>query len=256
MVDKNAQVEVAVRGLRKHFNGLQVLDGVDLEVHRHEVVVLIGPSGSGKSTLLRCLNLLELPDDGEILWEGIPVDYRQMRPAEVARHRAQMGMVFQLFDLFPHRKVLDNVIEGPVTVCRTPRAEAIEAGMSLLERVGMADKADSWPSELSGGQKQRVAIARALAMHPQVLLLDEVTSALDVEMISGINTLLADLAHGGMTMVVVTHDLTFARNAGDRICFLDSGRIVETGTPEELLDDASSQRVQQFLENFEMVTAP
>ncbi len=240
-------VEIEVRGLEKRFGALQVLSGVDFEVRGHEVVALIGASGSGKSTLLRCLNLLELPDAGAIRWKGEPVDYRRMNPAALSRHRTRMGMVFQHFHLFPHRNALENVIEGPVQVRGEKRSAAIERGRALLEQVGLTEKADAWPSRLSGGQKQRVAIARALAMEPEVLLLDEVTSALDVEMIAGINDLLTGLAEGGMTMVVVTHDLYFARRVAHRICFLDGGRMVESGTPEEVLDRPKSPRLREFL---------
>jgi polar amino acid transport system ATP-binding protein len=244
-------VEIETRGLHKSFGRLKVLDGVDFRVGRHQVHALIGPSGSGKSTFLRCLNLLEYPDGGEILWKGQPVRYRHMRPAQLSRHRTRMGMVFQHFHLFPHRNVLDNVIEGPVQVLGRPVRQARAQGMDLLRQVGLEEKAAAWPSQLSGGQKQRVAIARALAMNPEVLLLDEVTSALDVEMISGINELLTGLAASGMTMVVVTHDLAFARQVADVICFFDQGRIVESGSPEAVLDQPRSPRLVDFLRSFQ-----
>lgn len=240
-------VEIRVEGLCKRFGELVVLDGVDFEVRKHEVVALIGPSGSGKSTLLRCLNLLEFPDDGAIHWKDDPVEYRTMTPNELSRHRRRMGMVFQHFHLFPHRNALQNVVEGPLHVLGEKESEALARGRELLAQVGLADKHDAWPSALSGGQKQRVAIARALAMNPEVLLLDEITSALDVEMISGINELLTGLAEKGMTMVIVTHDLTFARRVADRICFLDGGRIVEAGAPEQILDHPRQERVREFL---------
>lgn len=240
-------VEIETRNLEKSFDRLRVLRGVDFTVHRHEVIALIGPSGSGKSTFLRCLNLLEFPDVGEILWKGAPVAYRRMRPADLSRHRRKMGMVFQHFHLFPHRNVLANVMEGPVHVLGTPLPEAKKQATALLEQVGLEDKAGAWPAQLSGGQKQRVAIARALAMNPEVLLLDEITSALDVEMISGINELLSGLARKGMTMVVVTHDLGFARQVAHRICFCAEGRIVESGTPEKVLDAPESPRLIEFL---------
>jgi polar amino acid transport system ATP-binding protein len=240
-------VEIETRGLQKNFGELRVLDGVDIQVRRHQVLALIGPSGSGKSTLLRCLNLLELPDSGAILWKGHPVDYRRMRPTELSLHRRRMGMVFQHFHLFPHRRVLENVIEGPLQVLGTPARQAREQGMALLAQVGLEEKAGAWPAQLSGGQKQRVAIARALAMNPEVLLLDEVTSALDVEMISGINELLTGLAASGMTMVVVTHDLGFARRVADRLCFCDAGCIVASGTPEAVLDRPETPRLIDFL---------
>jgi polar amino acid transport system ATP-binding protein len=247
----NPLVEIETRDLRKSFGDLTVLDGVDFKVRRHQVHALIGPSGSGKSTFLRCLNLLEYPDAGEIFWKGEPVRYRTMRPSELSRHRTKMGMVFQHFHLFPHRNVLDNVVEGPVQVLGTPTRKAREQGMALLQQVGLEDKAKAWPAQLSGGQKQRVAIARALAMNPEVLLLDEVTSALDVEMISGINELLTGLAEGGMTMVVVTHDLAFARQVADCICFFDQGHIVESGTPERVLEQPDSTRLREFLSSFQ-----
>jgi polar amino acid transport system ATP-binding protein len=240
-------VEIETRNLTKSFGDITVLNGVDFMVLRHQVLALIGPSGSGKSTFLRCLNLLEFPDSGDVLWKGEPVEYRHMRPADLSRHRRKMGMVFQHFHLFPHRNVLENVIEGPVQVLGTPPRKAREQGMDLLEQVGLAEKASAWPAELSGGQKQRVAIARALAMKPEVLLLDEITSALDVEMISGINELLTGLAARGMTMVAVTHDLAFARQVADRICFFDEGRIVESGIPEKILEKPDSSRLIDFL---------
>jgi len=240
-------IEIETRNLQKRFGENKVLRGVDFQVRRHQVVALIGPSGSGKSTFLRCLNLLEMPDDGDILWMGSRVDYRRMRSGELSRHRRNMGMVFQHFHLFPHRNVLANVMEGPVHVLGKPVHEAREQGMALLRQVGLEDKSGAWPSQLSGGQKQRVAIARALAMNPDVLLLDEVTSALDVEMVSGINDLLTGLAATGMTMVVVTHDIGFARLVANRICFFDEGRIAESGTPEALTQQARSPRLLEFL---------
>jgi ABC-type polar amino acid transport system ATPase subunit len=240
-------VEIETRSLGKSFGALEVLRGVDFRVRRHQVIALIGPSGSGKSTFLRCLNLLEFPDSGDILWKGRPVDYRRMRPADLSRHRREMGMVFQHFHLFNHRNVLGNIIEGPVQVLGTPPKKAREQAMALLKQVDLEEKADAWPAQLSGGQKQRVAIARALAMRPEALLLDEVTSALDVEMISGINELLTGLAASGMTMVVVTHDLGFARQVAHRICFFDGGRIVESGTPQEVLETPESPRLVDFL---------
>jgi polar amino acid transport system ATP-binding protein len=247
MNDRGNNVEIEVRGLVKRFDSLLVLDGVDLSVCEDEVVALIGPSGSGKSTLLRCLNLLEFPNDGKIIWEGNPVEYKTMSPSDLARHRTRMGMVFQHFHLFPHRTAIENVIEGPVHVLGKSMGESMELGRELLNQVGLEDKHDAWPSQLSGGQKQRVAIARALAMNPKVLLLDEVTSALDVEMISGINDLLADIAEKGMTMIIVTHDLGFARRVANRICFMDDGIIIESGEPEEFLNNPRSDRLKEFL---------
>lgn len=240
-------IEIKVQNLRKSFGDLTVLDGVDFEVREREVVALFGPSGSGKSTLLRCLNLLELPDSGEIYWEGRPVDYRSMTPKAMGRHRTNMGMVFQHFHLFPHRKVVENVMEGPVQVLKKSPEKSRKEAVELLEQVGLADKRDEWPSRLSGGQKQRVAIARALAMNPRVMLLDEITSALDVEMIAGINELLADIAAKAMTMVVVTHDLGFARKIAHRACFLDEGKLLESGRPNEILDNPRDERLKEFL---------
>jgi polar amino acid transport system ATP-binding protein len=234
-------------GLNKRFGNLHVLKDVDLNVRRREVVALIGPSGSGKSTLLRCLNLLEIPDDGELAWSGQELPYKRMTPTEVCRHRARTGMVFQQFNLFPHRRAVENVMEGPLTVLRLPRRECEARAIELLNRVGLTDKARAWPAQLSGGQKQRVAIARALAMQPEVLLLDEVTSALDVELIAGVNELLAELAREGMTMVVVTHDLEFARRVAHRACFMDEGRIVESGVGDEVIRNPQDPRAREFM---------
>lgn len=238
---------IELRGIHKSFGDLHVLKDVDLSINEHEVVTLIGPSGSGKSTLLRCLNLLEIPEEGELLWQSEAVPFRSMTREQFSAHRARMGMVFQHFHLFPHMRVIDNVIEGPVSVLGTPRSQARAKGLDLLERVGLSDKADAWPAQLSGGQKQRVAIARALAMEPKALLLDEVTSALDVELIAGINELLANLAGEGMTMVVVTHDLNFARSVSKRVCFMDEGRIVESGPTAEVIDSPKQPRAKEFM---------
>ena len=235
------------KGVNKSFGDLHVLKGVDLKIKKHEVVTLIGPSGSGKSTLLRCMNLLEIPEDGELIWKGEALRYREMTPAQINGHRARTGMVFQHFNLFPHRRAIENVMEGPVTVKGVSKGQAREEAFQLLDRVGLADKAEAWPSQLSGGQKQRVAIARALAMNPEVLLLDEVTSALDVELIAGINELLADLASEGMTMVVVTHDISFAKRASNRVCFMDEGRIVERGPTEEVIENPQAERAREFM---------
>lgn len=242
-----SKVDIHVKALHKSFGTNHVLRGVDLEVHGGQVVSLVGPSGSGKSTLLRCLNLLEMPDDGDISWNGTPVHYKDMTPVQLSQHRVRMGMVFQHFNLFPHMTALQNVTEGPVHVLGQSKSDAEDRAMELLESVGLGDKADHWPPQLSGGQKQRVAIARALAMDPQVLLLDEVTSALDVEIVAGINDLLAGLARGGMTMVMVTHDLRFARSVGDQLVFLDQGRIVEQGPPDKLIEEPQSERLNEFL---------
>ncbi len=239
--------EIEAKGLKKSFGSLDVLKGIDVHVDKGEVVSLVGPSGSGKSTFLRCLNLLEMPNGGQIFWDGELVPYETMTPKEVAKHRMRMGMVFQHFNLFGHMRAIENVMEGPVQVLGKSKTEAREEAMQLLGKVGLEDKAEAWPSQLSGGQKQRVAIARALAMNPDVLLLDEVTSALDVEIVSEINELLAQLAQDGMTMVMVTHDLAFAANVGDRLCFFDDGVVVEAGAPKELLANPQTERLQQFL---------
>ena len=242
-----SKVDVIVKGLNKSFGSNHVLRGVDIEIHAGQVLALVGPSGSGKSTFLRCLNLLEMPDSGTIHWNGEDVPYKTMSPLQLSEHRVRMAMVFQHFNLFPHRTAIQNVTEGPVHVLGRSADEAGKQAMELLDRVGLADKADHWPPQLSGGQKQRVAIARALAMDPQVLLLDEVTSALDVEIVAGINGLLAELAKGGMTMVMVTHDLRFARSVGDQLVFMDEGKIVESGTPDALIESPQSPRLNEFL---------
>lgn len=239
-------IQMAVRGLGKSFSTLRVLDGVNLDVERGEVLSLIGPSGSGKSTLLRCLNLLEVPDEGELLWEGQPLDYRGAGENELCRHRTRMGMVFQHFELFGHLNVLDNIIEAPQRVLGLSREEASERAIGLLSRVGLSEKESSWPAQLSGGQKQRGAIARALAMEPAALLLDEVTSALDVEMVAGINALLSELARD-MTMLAVTHDLSFAASVSTRVAFMEGGRLVEIGPPDQVLKAPESQRARAFI---------
>ena len=231
-------------GLVKRYGDLTVLDGVDLEVSQGEVVCVIGPSGSGKSTLLRCLNLLERPtagrvflDDEEITAPGAAVD--QMR--------SRLGMVFQSFNLFPHRTVLDNLTMAPVAVRGAPRAQARERARALLARVGLADKADEHPARLSGGQQQRVAIARALAMDPEAMLFDEVTSALDPELVKDVLDVMRELAEGGMTMIVVTHEMGFAREVGDRMIFMDEGAIVEEGPPARVLAAPREERTRRFL---------
>ncbi|MGK5738784.1 amino acid ABC transporter ATP-binding protein [Micromonospora sp. URMC 103] len=235
---------VAVRGLQKWFGPLHVLKDVDLTVAAGEVVVVVGPSGSGKSTLCRCLNRLEVAGAGSIEIDGEPL------PAEgrkLARLRADVGMVFQSFNLFGHRTVLDNVTLGPLRVRRVSKAAAREEAMALLDRVGIADKADRYPAQLSGGQQQRAAIARALAMRPKVLLFDEPTSALDPEMVNEVLDVMVSLAAEGMTMIVVTHEMGFARRAADRVVFMDDGRILETGTPDEFFAAPRTDRARDFL---------
>lgn len=238
--------QLEVRALSKSFGSLQVLRQVDLQVGRGEVVTLIGPSGSGKSTLLRCLNLLEIPDSGEIRWEGTALAYHTLGAAELSAHRRRVGMVFQHFHLFPHLSVLENVMEGPRQVLDLSLDEARGVALDLLTRVGLEGKRDAFPDQLSGGQKQRVAIARALALEPRALLLDEATSALDIEMVAEVNDLLRELAQR-MTMVVVTHDLNFAAQVSDRVGFMDAGRLLEVGPPEQLLRQPEHPRAQEFL---------
>ena len=235
---------VAMRGVQKHFGSLHVLQDIDLEVARGEVVVVIGPSGSGKSTLCRTINRLETIDEGTIEVDGAPL------PDEgkaLARHRADVGMVFQSFNLFAHKTVLENVTLGPIKVRGIAKADADKQAMALLERVGVDSQAAKLPAQLSGGQQQRVAIARSLAMEPKVMLFDEPTSALDPEMISEVLDTMVDLAKGGMTMVVVTHEMGFARTAADRVVFMADGRIVEENTPIEFFANPSSDRAKDFL---------
>jgi glutamate transport system ATP-binding protein len=239
-----ATAMVSMRKVDKHFGALHVLKGIDLEVAPREVVVVVGPSGSGKSTLCRTINRLETIQSGEILVDGEPL------PAEgaaLARLRADVGMVFQSFNLFGHRTVLDNVAMAPVAVRRTPRKEARERAMALLERVGIGDKAHRHPAELSGGQQQRAAIARAMAMQPKVMLFDEPTSALDPEMVSEVLDVMTGLAAEGMTMVVVTHEMGFARRVADRVVFMDAGQVVEQAPPAEFFEQTRSERARAFL---------
>jgi glutamate transport system ATP-binding protein len=235
---------VTVDKVNKSFGDLHVLVDVDLAVDTGEVVVVIGPSGSGKSTLCRCINRLERIDSGRILIDGVPL------PDEgraLAKLRADVGMVFQQFNLFQHMTVLENVTLGPVKARKVPRSQANERARELLARVGIAEKADSYPAELSGGQQQRAAIARALAMEPKVMLFDEPTSALDPEMIKEVLDVMVGLAKSGMTMIVVTHEMGFARSAADRVVFMDQGRIVETATPETFFSAPRSERAKDFL---------
>ncbi|HEX7628858.1 MAG TPA: amino acid ABC transporter ATP-binding protein [Candidatus Methylomirabilis sp.] len=235
---------VKVKDAHKHFGHLHVLKGVNLEVARGEVVVIIGPSGSGKSTLLRCLNYLEPVQSGEVWVDGIRLDHHKTNIRQV---RAEVGMVFQSFNLFPHLTVLRNVMLAPVIVRKRSEAEVREAALALLAKVGLQDKTDAYPSQLSGGQQQRVAIARALCMQPKLMLFDEVTSALDPELVREVLDVMKQLARDGMTMIVVTHEMGFAREVADRVIFMDEGRIVEEGTAEDVFDRPQHQRTKEFL---------
>ena len=234
-----------LEGVRKSFGSVEVLRGVDLDVGEHEVVCLIGASGSGKSTLLRCVNLLERIDAGRIFLEG---DEITRRGVDVNAVRRRVGIVFQAFNLFPHMSVLQNVTLATTRVLHRPRAEAEAEATALLERFGLADKRDEYPDRLSGGQQQRVAIVRALAMQPELMLLDEVTSALDPELVGEVLNVIRELAETGMTMVVATHEMSFARDTANRVCFLDAGRILEQGSAEEIFTRPREARTRQFLE--------
>jgi polar amino acid transport system ATP-binding protein len=235
---------VEVKGVSKWFGPLQVLNEVSLEVHEHNVVCLIGASGSGKSTLLRCLNMLERIEEGEILIDGERITHDKV---DVNALRRKIGIVFQAYNLFPHMTVLQNVMLAPRKARRVPRDEAEWAARSLLSRIGLEEKADEFPDRLSGGQQQRVAIVRALAMEPKLMLLDEITSALDPQLVSDVLNLVRELATSGMTMILATHEMGFAREVADKICFLDAGCILEEGTPEQIFRDPKEPRTREFL---------
>lgn len=235
---------IEVRNLEKSFGKLHVLRGISETIEEKEVVCVIGPSGSGKSTFLRCLNLLEEPTGGEVFLDGEKINVPDVNIDEI---REKLGMVFQNFNLFPHMTVLDNVTLAPIKVKKQDRAEAEERAARILETVGLSDKANSYPASLSGGQKQRVAIARALAMEPEVMLFDEPTSALDPEMVGEVLNVMKDLAENGMTMVIVTHEMGFAREVADRVLFIDQGIVMEQGTPEELFGNPQNERTKSFL---------
>ena len=239
-------VLIDVRNLKKYYNGgnVKALDDVDLKVKVGEVVVIIGPSGSGKSTLLRSLNLLEMPTDGHIYFNG---DDLLAKKVNINLHRQKMVMVFQHFNLFGHMTVLKNMTIGPIKLLKKSKEEAETKAMQLLERVGLADRASAYPSQLSGGQKQRIAIVRALCMEPDVMLFDEPTSALDPEMVGEVLDVMKELAHEGMTMIVVTHEMGFAREVGSRVIFMDGGKIMEQGTPEEIFENPKCDRLKTFL---------
>ena len=234
---------IEIKGLKKSFGDLNVLMGIDLHIDEGEVVVIIGPSGSGKSTLLRCINFLEEPTGGTITVDGIPLD----STANINKVREEVGMVFQRFNLFPHMTVLDNITLAPLKVRKMEKSRAQQTAQDLLDRVGLGDKADAYPNQLSGGQQQRVAIARALAMNPKVMLFDEPTSALDPEMVGEVLDVMQRLAERGMTMVVVTHEMGFAREVGTRLLFVDGGYIVEQGKPKEVFENPKEERTKAFL---------
>jgi polar amino acid transport system ATP-binding protein len=240
----STKVLIKVEDLQKSFGTLHALNGINAEIRTGDVTVVIGPSGSGKSTFLRCLNLLEVPTGGKVYFEGIDITDPKV---DINQHRQKMGMVFQQFNLFPHMTVLNNMILAPVKILKKSHDEAVNIAMELLERVGLSDRKDAYPSQLSGGQKQRIAIVRALCMQPEVMLFDEPTSALDPEMVGEVLDVMRSLAKSGMTMVVVTHEMGFAREVGTRAIFMDEGKIVEENTPEELFGKPSGPRLKSFL---------
>jgi polar amino acid transport system ATP-binding protein len=247
---------VRIQSVRKNYGAHQVLQGVTLDVQPGEVTCLLGPSGSGKSTLLRCINHLESIDGGRIYVDQDLIGYRQhgekiyeLHPAEISRQRRQIGMVFQRFNLFPHMSALENIIEAPTGVQRLPKARAIERARELLGKVGLSDFANHYPAQLSGGQQQRVAIARALAMEPKLMLFDEPTSALDPELVGDVLEVMRSLAASGMTMLVVTHEISFARSAADKVVFMDGGVVVEAGRPEDIIDNPQHARTRAFLQS-------
>ena len=247
MSDKNIIIEA--KGVKKYFSSrvsgkIKALDGVSTQIHQGEVVVIVGPSGSGKSTFLRCMNLLEIPTGGQILFKDVDITDKKV---DINIHRQKMGMVFQHFNLFPHMTILENMTLAPIHLLKLSKEEAEAKAMNLLQRVGLADRADAYPSQLSGGQKQRIAIVRALAMEPEVMLFDEPTSALDPEMVGEVLEVMKDLAKVKTTMVVVTHEMGFAREVGDRVVFMDEGRIMEQGTPEEIFSNPKNERLRSFL---------
>lgn len=243
-MNDNDNVLIKVRNLEKNFYGVPALKSVSTDIKKGEVVVMIGPSGSGKSTFLRCLNLLEMPTGGTITFNGVDITDKNV---DINIHRQKMGMVFQHFNLFPHMTILKNMTLAPTKLQRKNEAEAREEAMRLLERVGLADRAEAYPSQLSGGQKQRIAIVRALCMKPDVMLFDEPTSALDPEMVGEVLDVMKELAEDNMTMVVVTHEMGFAREVGDRVLFLEDGIIMEEGAPDDIFNHPKTERLQSFL---------
>ena len=251
-METNNNVLIQVSDLKMYYNkgAIKALDGVSLDICKGDVIVIIGPSGSGKSTFLRSLNLLEHPTEGSIVFDGVDITKKkdaQGKKIDLDEHRRKMGMVFQHFNLFPHKTIMGNMTMAPVLVKHMPQAEAEAKAHTLLQRVGLGDRADAYPAQLSGGQKQRVAIVRALAMEPDVMLFDEPTSALDPEMVGEVLDVMKNLAKTGMTMVVVTHEMGFAREVGNRVVFMDEGRIVEQGSPEDVFDNPKSPRLKDFL---------
>jgi polar amino acid transport system ATP-binding protein len=253
-LDDNALVQL--RGVRKRFGSMEVLQGIDMDVRKGEVTCLLGPSGSGKSTLLRCINHLERIDGGRITVDGELVGYRErgsvlheMHPRDIARQRQKIGMVFQKFNLFPHKTAIENILEAPVGVARRPREEARAEAHQFLDQVGLGEWANHYPAQLSGGQQQRIAIARALAMHPMIMLFDEPTSALDPELVGDVLGVMRELADAGTTMVVVTHEVGFARSAADTVVFMDGGVVVESGDPGLVFDNPQNPRTRGFLES-------
>ena len=247
---------IQVRNLKKHYNkgAIRALDDVSVDINKGDVMVVIGPSGSGKSTLLRSLNLLEVPTDGEVIFHNIDITKKSFinkqgkkEKVDINLHRQKMGMVFQHFNLFPHKTIMENMILAPVKVLKMDKTVAREKALGLLKRVGLEDRAEAYPIQLSGGQKQRVAIVRALMMEPEVMLFDEPTSALDPEMVGEVLEVMKELARGGMTMVVVTHEMGFAREVGNRVLFMDEGKILEEGSPEDIFERPQNLRLQDFL---------
>lgn len=239
-----AEVIISINGLHKYFGDNEVLKGIDLDIQQGEVVVIIGPSGSGKSTFLRTMNLLEVPTKGNVTFEGVDITDKSN---DIFKMREKMGMVFQQFNLFPNMTVLENITLSPIKTKGMTKADAEKKAMDLLAKVGLPDKATAYPQSLSGGQQQRIAIARGLAMDPDVLLFDEPTSALDPEMVGEVLSVMQDLAKSGMTMVIVTHEMGFAREVADRVIFMDGGVIVEDGTPEDVFEDTREERTKDFL---------
>lgn len=244
MIKQNGEALIQVKNLCKSFGDLQVLKGINEEIHEGEVVSIIGPSGSGKSTFLRCLNLLEVPTSGQVIFEGTDITDKKV---DITLHRQKIGMVFQHFNVFPHLTVLENITLAPVLNKKMTQAEAEEEGKKLLDKVGLLDKSSEYPKKLSGGQKQRLAIVRALAMKPDVILFDEPTSALDPEMVKEVLVVMKELAESGMTTVVVTHEMGFAREVSDRVLFMDEGVIAESGTPEQIFGSPQNPRTIEFL---------